>query len=148
MNTATCIRQIAVVVVNCDFAGLRLHFRGHKHRPYDYQKRQQPNKFFHGFHRGKCFRKGCRMATRIWRQITERSVSSPDESPKERSPACIATVVLLLRCMAYVSHRFRNKCNDRRLTELQHLRRGSVKGKACGSSTKNFCANLTPLRLC
>src|SRR6476661_5994058 len=52
MNTTTCIRQIAVVVVNCDLAGLsRALHHGHKHRPENYQKRQQPNKFFHGSHR-------------------------------------------------------------------------------------------------
>src|SRR5262245_24759732 len=56
-----------------------------------------------------------------------------------------ATVVLLLRCMAYVPHRFPNNCDDRGFTEFQRLRSASVKGKPCGSPTKNGCANLTPL---
>jgi len=47
-----------------------------------------------------------------------------------------ATVVLLLRCMAYVPHRFPNNCNDRRLTEFQRLRRASVKRKPCGVQLK------------
>ena len=59
-----------------------------------------------------------------------------------------ATVVLLLRCMTYVPHRFPNNCNDRRLTEFQRLRRARVKRKPCGSPTKNSCANLAPLRFC
>src|SRR4029453_9851450 len=59
-----------------------------------------------------------------------------------------ATVALILRCMAYVPIRFPDDCNDRRFTEGQLLRRASVKRKACGSPTKNGCANLTPLRLC
>jgi len=42
----------------------------------------------------------------------------------------------------------RSKRIDRRLTEGQLLRRASVKRKACGSPTKNGCANLAPLRLC
>src|ERR1700756_2211337 len=59
-----------------------------------------------------------------------------------------ATVALIFRCMAYVPERFPNNCNDRRLTEGQLLRSASVKGKPCGSPTKNGCANLTPLWLC
>src|SRR5262249_1191932 len=59
----------------------------------------------------------------------------------------LSTVVLLLRCMAYVPHRFPNNCNDRRLTVFQRLRSASVKRKPCGSPTKNGCANFTPLRL-
>ena len=64
MITTTIINQIAVVVGNCDFVRLRraLH-HGHKHRSWDYQKRQQPKKFFHGFHRGKRAVKGGRMAS-------------------------------------------------------------------------------------
>src|SRR5262249_7393776 len=74
--------------------------------------------------------------------------SSPDESPKRRSPACISACFFDLWCMAYVPHRFPNNCDSRRLTEGQLLRSASVKRKSCGSPTKNGCANLTPLRLC
>src|SRR5262245_57966369 len=60
----------------------------------------------------------------------------------------LSTVVLFLRCVAYIPVRFPNNCNDRRLTEFQRLRRASVKRKPCGSPTKNGRANITPLRLC
>src|SRR5215831_9122808 len=53
----------------------------------------------------------------------------------------LATVVLLFRCMAYVPHRFPNNCNDRRFTEFQRLRSGSMKRKPRGSPTENGCAN-------
>ncbi len=33
MNTTSGIHQIAVVVLNYGFVGLRLHFHGHEHRP-------------------------------------------------------------------------------------------------------------------
>ena len=54
MITTTSINQIAVVIGDCDFVGLgrTLHHR-QQHRSQDHQKRQQPEKFFHGFHGGK-----------------------------------------------------------------------------------------------
>src|SRR5262249_17814291 len=79
--------------------------------------------------RGKRVVKGSRMTSRVWRPIIEPSLSSPDEFPRQRSPACTF-----------------DSCFD--LTEGQLLRRASVKRKPCGSPTKNGCANLTPLRLC
>src|SRR6187399_2213254 len=81
-------------------------------------------------------------------KIIEPSVSSSDEFPKQRSPACISTIALIFRSMAYIPVRFADYCNDRRLTEGQLFRSASVKRKPCGSPTKNGCANLTPLRFC
>jgi hypothetical protein len=64
MITTATINQIAIVVGNCDFVGLcRALHHGYKHRSQDYQKRQQPKKFSHGFHMGKRDVQGGRMAS-------------------------------------------------------------------------------------
>ena len=82
MNTTASINQIAVVVVNCDFVGLRLYFHAHQHCSQDYQKRQQPNKFFHGFDRAKFARKGCKMASPMqpWKSFLNRKLIWTDGS--------------------------------------------------------------------
>ena len=64
----------------------------------------------------------------------------------QRSPGDIFSGLIDLWVRADVEKCFTDNCDDRRIRDVQLLRRASVKREPRSRPTKNHVANLTPLR--